>query len=106
MRFGNKHRTDELKVKRRVHTRRSTIVEDIRNLPVEQFVSGITQVAETARDADMELTLALTYAHRVMYPPLSLRFLSGACGLSPSTIRARVNAPEALSRLRQHLGNL
>lgn len=82
------------------------MIERIRTLPVEQVVSGIAQAAETARNADRELTLALTYAHRVMYPPLSLRFLSGACGLSPSTIRARVNAPEALSQLRQHLGNL
>lgn len=79
------------------------MIENIRALPIEQVVSGITTVAETARDADTELTLALTYAHRVMSPPLSLRVLSTACGLSPSTIRARVQAPDALDRLKSRL---
>lgn len=80
------------------------MIETIRSLPVEQVVSGITSVARTARDADRELTLALAYAHRVMSPPLSLRVLSSACGLSPSTIRTRVNSPEVMEQLRLHLG--
>lgn len=75
------------------------MIEDIRTLPVEQVVSGITSVAETAREADQELTLALAYAHRVMSPPLSLRVLSSACGLSPSTIRTRVHAPGVLEQV-------
>lgn len=79
------------------------MIEDIRTLPVEEIVSGISTVAETARAADAELTLALTYAHRVMSPPLSLRVLSSACGLSPSTIRARVHAPGVMDTLRTRL---
>lgn len=80
------------------------MIEDIRTLPVEEVIGGITTVATAARDADSELTLALTYAHRVMSPPLSLRVLSSACGLSPSTIRARVNAPNSMEQLRHRLG--
>lgn len=78
------------------------MIENIRSLPIEQVVSGITQVAETARSADKELTLALAYAHRVMSPPLSLRTLSTACGLSPSTIRSRVHAPGVLEQVHAH----
>lgn len=80
------------------------MIETIRTLPVEQVVSGIGAVAQTARDADRELTLALAYAHRVMSPPLSLRVLSSACGLSPSTIRTRVHAPGVLEEVRGHIG--
>lgn len=80
------------------------MIENIRTLPVEQVISGIGAVAQTARDADRELTLALTYAHRVMSPPLSLRVLSSACGLSPSTIRTRVHAPGVLEEVRGHIG--
>ena len=80
------------------------MIENIRSLPVEEVIGGITSVATIARDADAELTLALAYAHRVMSPPLSLRVLSSACGLSPSTIRARVNAPEVMEQLRLQLG--
>lgn len=79
------------------------MIESIRTLPVEQVVSGIGAVAQTARDADRELTLALAYAHRVMSPPLSLRVLSSACGLSPSTIRTRVHAPGVLEEVRGHI---
>lgn len=79
------------------------MIEDIRTLPVEQVISGIGAVAQTARDADRELTLALAYAHRVMSPPLSLRVLSNACGLSPSTIRTRVHAPGVLEEVRGHI---
>lgn len=79
------------------------MIENIRSLPVEEVIGGIASVATIARDADAELTLALAYAHRVMSPPLSLRVLSSACGLSPSTIRARVNAPEVMEQLRHHL---
>ena len=50
------------------------MIEDIRSLPIEGVVGGITSVAQTAREADKELTLALAYAHRVMSPPLSLPF--------------------------------
>lgn len=80
------------------------MIEQIHTLPVEEVVGGISRAASTARQADAELTLALTYAHRVMSPPLSLRVLSSACGLSPSTIRARVQAPGALEALRTQLG--
>lgn len=80
------------------------MIENIRALPIEQVVNGITSVAQTAREADRELTLALTYAHRVMDPPLSLRVLASACGLSPSTIRARVHASGSMDQLRQCLG--
>lgn len=76
------------------------MIEGIRQLPVEQVVSGISAVATTAREADRELTLAVAYAHLVMSPPLSLRVLSQACGLSPSTIRARVHAPGVMEELR------
>ncbi len=79
------------------------MIENIRTLPVEAVVSGISSVSQTAREADAELTLALTYAHRVMSPPLSLRVLSTACGLSPSAIRMRVNAPGVLERLQVRL---
>lgn len=80
------------------------MIENIRTLPVEDIIDGITTAAATARNADADLTLALTYAHRVMSPPLSLRTLSKACNLSPSTIRARVQAPDALDRLQDRLG--
>lgn len=80
------------------------MIENIRSLPVEQVVSGITEVSQAAREADTELTLALTYAHRVMSPPLSLRALSTACGLSPSTIRARVQAPGVLEQVHARIG--
>lgn len=79
------------------------MIETIRTLPVEEVIGGITSVAATARDADAELTLALTYAHRVMSPPLSLRVLSSACKLSPSTIRARVHAPGVMEQLRSRV---
>lgn len=79
------------------------MIDDIRTLPVEEIISGISAVSETARTADAELTLALAYAHRVMSPPLSLRVLSSACGLSPSTIRARVNAPGVVEQLRARI---
>lgn len=79
------------------------MIENIRTLPVEDIIGGITTVATTAREADAELTLALTYAHRIMSPPLSLRVLSSACGLSPSTIRTRVNAPDVMGQLRHRL---
>lgn len=79
------------------------MIENIRSLPVEELVAGVSNVATIARDADAELTLALTYAHRVMSPPLSLRVLSRACGLSPSTIRARVHAPGVMETLRDRL---
>lgn len=79
------------------------MIEDIRSLPVEGVVGGITSVAQTAREADKELTLALAYAHRVMSPPLSLRVLSAACQLSPSTIRARVHAPGVMEALHHRL---
>lgn len=79
------------------------MIEDIRTLPVEEIINGIHGVATAARDADAELTLALTYAHRVMTPPLSLRTLSTACGLSPSTIRARVHAPGVMDDLRTRI---
>lgn len=80
------------------------MIDRIDTLPVEEIVGGISRAAATAREADAELTLALTYAHRVMSPPLSLRVLSSACGLSPSTIRARVQAPGALEKVQTHLG--
>lgn len=80
------------------------MIERIDTLPVEEIVSGISKAATTAREADAELTLALTYAHRVMSPPLSLRVLSSACGLSPSTIRARVQAPGMLEQVQAQLG--
>lgn len=80
------------------------MIERIDTLPVEEIVGGISRAAATAREADAELTLALTYAHRVMSPPLSLRVLSSACGLSPSTIRARVQAPGMLEQVQTQLG--
>lgn len=79
------------------------MIENIRTLPIEEVIGGITNVATIARDADAELTLALAYAHRVMTPPLSLRVLSSACGLSPSTIRARVHAPGVVEQLRERI---
>lgn len=79
------------------------MIETIRTLPIEQVISGITHVAEAAREFDRELTLALAYAHRVMTPPLSLRTLSVACGLSPFTIRARVLAPGVLEDVREYI---
>lgn len=79
------------------------MIENIRTLPVEELVDGINNVATIAREADAELTLALAYAHRVMTPPLSLRVLSNACGLSPSTIRSRVHAPGVMDQLRARL---
>lgn len=75
------------------------MIGGIRHLPIEGVVAGIEQVSRTAREADWELTLALAYAHRVMSPPLSLRALSAASGLSPSTIRARVHAPGVMESL-------
>lgn len=55
------------------------LIEDIRTLPVEEIING------------------------VMTPPLSLRSLSTACGLSPSTIRARVHAPGVMDDLRTRI---
>lgn len=80
------------------------MIETIRTLPIEQIISGIEDISQTARDADRELTLALTYAHRMMSPPLSLRALSRACGLSPSAIRARVHTPGVLEEMRERIG--
>lgn len=81
------------------------MIENIRSLPIEQVVSGIAEVATVAREADRDLTLALAYAHRVMSPPLSLRTLSTACGLSPSTIRARVHAPGVLEQVHSRVSD-
>lgn len=81
------------------------MIENIRTLPVEELVDGINNVATIAREADAELTLALAYAHRVMTPPLSLRVLSNACGLSPSTIRARVHAAGVMEQLQTKLND-
>lgn len=76
------------------------MIGDVRRQPVEDVLAGVERLGRVARGADEELTLVLAYAHRVMSPPLSLRVLSQRCGLSPSTIRARVHAPGVLDEVR------
>lgn len=72
--------------------------EQVHVQPLVQRISGL---AEVARAADDELSATMFYAHRMIDPPMSLRVIARATGMSPSGVLGRIRDPRAAERARE-----
>lgn len=68
------------------------------------LVEKISVLSRQAKGLTEELDATMFYAHRMIDPPLSLRALAAASGLSPSGVVGRLGAEGVKERAQEMFG--
>lgn len=74
----------------------------VRPAPLVEKISVLSRQAKGLTD---ELDATMFYAHRMIDPPLSLRALAAASGLSPSGVLGRISSPKVRERAEAMFGD-